>query len=827
MNPFRNYRSLRLGIALAALRTGIASACLFLGQAAVSAPAGPAAPAQAAGQAAMQSAQRALQWPRGFDAADGTHVELYQPQIDSWDNDRIGGRMAVAAGRPGGDPTYGVVEFSARADVNKPAGLVKLDDFRIEQVHVPTAPQEADKLRGLLTARLPTEGITARLDSLQTSYAVSQKLASASTVPVRNEPPRIIFRSAPTTLVLIDGQPALFDVNGAAGWRRIVNTRALVLVDRADNYFLSAAGHWYRARDISGPWTPEKASPALLSAAKAAARTAQPDPMLPRNGKPAPTAPAIEVSTVPAELVLTAGQPAFRPVAGTSLLAVSNADHALFMNPADNRYYVLLSGRWFSAGQLAGPWVFVPSTQLPSDFARVDTHDPQAGVLASVPGTPQAKEAVIASTIPQTATVSRNKAALKVDYMGGPAKFQYIPGTAVEYAANTVVPVFRVDGRYYALSQAVWFSSAAPAGPWRVADAVPLPIYAIPATSPYHYVTYVRVYGSTPDTVVFGYTPGYMGVVVSADGTVVYGTGYVYPSYVAGPAWIGYPPTYGYNAAFDTAAGFAFGFAAAEAWGAPAPYWGPYGGAPYWRGVDVNTVDVYGHWGGSGTVTHAAGWNSWTGTQWQGAHAEGYNPVTGASFKGTAGGGYNAWTGNAAAGYRGAYSNPTTGSAGAGRGGAVSDADGDWAAGRQGVRTNTNTGRTVASSTTASGTSGQVNNINSRGVSHNANTGNTMGWNNGNVYGDHNGNVYRHTDDGWEQHTSSGWQQASPSSSVNGADRQYLNGQQGARASAQSYGADRSNGNAGGGQWGDRSFNGGGAGRSYGGGGFHGGYGRR
>src|SRR3546814_282454 len=137
------------------------------------------------------------------------------------------------------------------------------------------------------------------------------------------------------------------------------------------------------------------------------------------------------------------------------------------MLPADNRYYLLISGRWFSAAKLDGAWQYVPGDKLSPDFARIDIHDPQAGVLASVPGTPQAKEALIASTIPQTATVSR-KAVLHVDYVGGTPRFDRIAGTELRYAANTAVPVIQVAGdHYYALSRAVWFTADSALGPWR------------------------------------------------------------------------------------------------------------------------------------------------------------------------------------------------------------------------------------------------------------------------------------------------------------------------------------------------------------------------
>ncbi|MCT6562806.1 hypothetical protein, partial [Staphylococcus aureus] len=88
----------------------------------------------------------------------------------------------------------------------------------------------------------------------------------------------------------------------------------------------------------------------------------------------------------------------------------------------------LLSGRWFSAVSLSGPWTFVDGKSLPADFSKIAADDPHANALVSVPGTPQAKEAAIAATIPQTATVSRKTTTLKVVYDGAP-KFVGIAGT--------------------------------------------------------------------------------------------------------------------------------------------------------------------------------------------------------------------------------------------------------------------------------------------------------------------------------------------------------------------------------------------------------------
>src|SRR5438552_18096802 len=109
------------------------------------------------------------------------------------------------------------------------------------------------------------------------------------------------------------------------------------------------------------------------------------------------------------------------------------------MSERRHRYYVLLSGRWFKSTTIVGPWEFAPYKQLPNGFAKIPATHPKANVLVSIPGTPQANEAVIANSIPQTATVQRNQAKLELTY-DGPPQFKHIAGTPLLYAINTAKP---------------------------------------------------------------------------------------------------------------------------------------------------------------------------------------------------------------------------------------------------------------------------------------------------------------------------------------------------------------------------------------------------
>ena len=116
----------------------------------------------------------------------------------------------------------------------------------------------------------------------------------------------------------------------------------------------------------------------------------------------------VDVVFGPAELIETKGEPKYNPIPGTGLEYVINTNGNIFRFNAE--YYILISGRWFKGASLDGPWTFVNATDMPPDFAKIPKDNPKAVVLASVPGTPESKEALIANSIPQTATITRSEA---------------------------------------------------------------------------------------------------------------------------------------------------------------------------------------------------------------------------------------------------------------------------------------------------------------------------------------------------------------------------------------------------------------------------------
>ncbi|MEW6348600.1 MAG: hypothetical protein AB1646_06025 [Thermodesulfobacteriota bacterium] len=510
-------------------------------------------------------------WPRQL-TASGQTLTLHQPQVDSWqDYSKLQATMVVETTRKAdAEPVLGAVWLECDTVADLDARLVTLQNFRITRTSFPSLDQAAsEQMTSLLRTTLPsrTEGI--HLDRILAGLERSK--ATERTVKGNSQPPRIFVSEKPAILVIFDGEPAFYPISENE-LHFAVNTNWDVLLDVPNKrYYLLNEDTWLSTRDLlQGPWTVPTELPRSFSKIPADENWQPVRAHLDAAPRQGAAVPSVFVSKQPAELIVVDGKPQLTPIQGTRISAVSNTDADLYQYAGDGRFYALLAGRWFRSKGLTGPWSPV-GKDLPSDFARIPADGPQGHVLASVPGTPDAEEALIRANIPQRAKIRRNQAKCEVEYNGEP-KFEPIQGTSLKYAVNTPSVVIRVGDRYYACEDGVWFVSSSPKGPWQVADSVPQEIYRIPESSPVYHASHVYVYDSDSDEVEFGYTSGYMGA-YDLGGYLVFGTGYYYRPYF----WPGFRPiywprpfTYGMRAHYNPITGtFSRGVG----------YYGPFGGA--------------------------------------------------------------------------------------------------------------------------------------------------------------------------------------------------------------------------------------------------------
>jgi len=196
-------------------------------------------------------------WPRKATYADET-ISMYQPQLEAWEGDSLRAYAALAVeGKTNKKTKYGVVWFTAQTEVDKVNRQVTLQDFQITRVKFPTMATKEGEYQAFLQAKLPGKTKVIALDRLEAALAaIDSKQPDIKGLPVNNHPPKVIFTTKPSLLVLVDGPPQYRDIGGT-DLQLMLNTRATILLDTNKNqYYLNVMDGWLQAPDlVAGPWS--------------------------------------------------------------------------------------------------------------------------------------------------------------------------------------------------------------------------------------------------------------------------------------------------------------------------------------------------------------------------------------------------------------------------------------------------------------------------------------------------------------------------------------------------------------------------------------------
>jgi hypothetical protein len=395
--------------------------------------------------------------------------------------------------------------------------------------------------------------------------------AAPATMGLRFDPPRIVVSNQPRRLLLVDGPPALVPIPGTR-LEFVVNTDWTVFRDSAgDAWFLLDDGRWLRNTLLaSGRWLNTTTLPRdflTLQVSSDWPEVAAAMPPRPATSEPVP----FTISYEPTVLVLIDGDTRLEGLGAGTLKYVPNTDSDLFF--LDDRYYLLLAGRWFTTRDFRRAWSAV--RELPAVFATIPEDHPKARVLASVPGTGAARKAMQEALEPHTAVLDAAAGAeLAIPWFGEP-RFVEIEGTGLHRGENTPWQVIAHNNAYYLCHEGAWYRSSSPMGPWRAAREIPEAIFGIPPADPAYNVSFVRVqsFDDTSGRVAYESSGGYYNRYWTGS-AVVYGTGWYHAGYYDRSVYWRYPWAYG--------------------------YWGPHWSAPYpyrqTRTLELSTEDYDWEW---------------------------------------------------------------------------------------------------------------------------------------------------------------------------------------------------------------------------------------
>src|SRR5882762_2863128 len=644
-------------------------------------------------------------WPREK-YSNGTRLLIYQPQVDDWKNfQELTWRMAVSLTPKGGKEAVGVVEMKGNTDVDNVAKVVIITNPEVTGTYFPSMDQATkEKMDQLFKTFVPpTLSI-----SLHRLIASVPKQEAPAGVQLNNDPPKIFVGYRPSILLSVDGEPVLSEVP-KTNLKFVVNTQWPLFFDNENSsYYIPVGQQWLTSTSLDGQWSPTKTLPRDMSKVPQDKQWSALKKIIPPPAKSGGVTPAVFYSDKPAEIILFDGQPVYAQIPDTQLTYATNTDSIVFVYTPTQQFYYLTAGRWFSAMDLQGPWTYA-TPELPADFAKIPPNSPASAILASVPGTDEAKDAVLLALVPTTMTVkpAEAQAKVKVEY-GGEPKFEPIKGTSMSYASNTKDKVIKLEGGYYLCLQGVWFMAPTPNGPWTTCMSVPQEIYTIPPSSPVYNLTYVTQTANPDGTVTANYTAGYLGgfILGAATGAIIAnGSGYWWPAYAYG--------------------GYYY------------PYAATYGGAYYGTAHYNSATGTYGWsqtaYGPDGSATRGAAYNPYTGTAARGASvstpygsrsaAQAYNP------------------------YTGAYAQTRQGSSPTAQWGSSYVSKGNQSA-------------TMGHYSTANGTvAGISGSQGGKAVGASTAWGNTAAAKtaSGNTYAGHDGNVYKNTGNGWQKYDNGSW----------------------------------------------------------------------
>lgn len=543
----------------------------------------------------------AQNWPVTIRSEEGQVIKIFAPQPGSFNDNQLVFKSAISVSKPGNsEPVFGMI-WAESATRSVGSDQIQLSSIAINEIRFPADYTEANTrdLKKAIQEAVQNQDLRLSRQKLEEDLKLtkeSQQLDQS----ISNKPPKLIYRNHSSMLVVMDGDP-VWKMNSDYGVNLLVNSPNTVVKGDDGQYYIYGGKYWYSSPDLDGPYRYEEQVSGSLNKIAAAVdnNNSKDQPQFDTDKSDDANLPVSEVIVAhePTELIQSAGEANFQPIANTNLLYVENSPNDIFMDINSQQYFILLSGRWYAAKKLNGTWNYIKASELPDDFARIPAGSPKDNVLASVSGTPAAREAMLDAQVPQTAKVDRNTATASVTY-DGPPEFEAIAGTRMSYARNTNSTVILYKRNYYLVDNGIWFQSGSPYGPWSPSTSRPDEVDLIPPSYPVYNVKYVYIYDVTPDFIYMGYTPGYLNTFIYGP-TIVYGTGYYYRPWHR-HYYFPRPWSWGFNMHYNPWTGWSFGLNFYGGWWGSGWYgsgWGWWGPAVYRPAYCQPYYRHYGYYG--------------------------------------------------------------------------------------------------------------------------------------------------------------------------------------------------------------------------------------
>jgi len=241
--------------------------------------------------------------------------------------------------------------------------------------------QKATQIQGpwTFTSKLPKSLTSLAKDS---SWKSLLKNAIPAPATASGSMPKIFYSTSPAEIILFQGTPNMVPINGTNLTYATNTNNSIFFSNTTSLYYYLAAGRWFSAPGLGGPWTYATPNlPADFAKIPSSSPAAGVLPSVPGTDEAAdavmiaqiPTKTSIDPKAAPPVTITYSGAPKFVAIQGTTLSYVENTTEKVIMVD-DNSYYACVSGLWYTAATPQGPWVL--ATSVPQVIYTIPSSSP-------------------------------------------------------------------------------------------------------------------------------------------------------------------------------------------------------------------------------------------------------------------------------------------------------------------------------------------------------------------------------------------------------------------------------------------------------------------
>ena len=194
-------------------------------------------------------------WPKQINTANGTQIKVYQPEPESFKGNTLMFRSAISILMQGSnEPVFGAFWGTAKVATDRDNRTLMINTLDVTSIRIPAIEGQdtIDYIDEALETQFPNTAGAISLDEIVATLNQNEQEAKLSQ-NISNNPPKVIYVTQPSMLVLIDGEPKL-QKNKDLKLDMVVNTPFTIVKNTDGRFYLYGSKRWYVSSSASGPY---------------------------------------------------------------------------------------------------------------------------------------------------------------------------------------------------------------------------------------------------------------------------------------------------------------------------------------------------------------------------------------------------------------------------------------------------------------------------------------------------------------------------------------------------------------------------------------------